>query len=159
MRFFTMDWWQDVQSGSAENPSDAYDRHLASLRPFPSSVARLDQLPSLHDAHVGRVEYLGGSVEITFDAWGEKGGWVPTRLSYGRVETFTLEADPERSLPGPTGFGDLGYYEIDRLSSDMFEHRLLFSSGVELCIRFREFNFSIDAVQPAVAADRAAPRR
>jgi len=159
MRFFTMSWWQDVQSGSAENPSDAYERHLAALRPFPDSVARLDQLPSLHDAHVRRVEHLGNSVEITLDRWGEKGGWIPTRLSYGKVEALAFEADPESSLPGPAGFGDLGYYEIDRPSADVFEHRLLFSSGVELCVRFREFSFSVDAVQPAVAADGAAPRR
>jgi hypothetical protein len=157
MRFFTMDWWQDVQSGSGENPSDAYERHLASLRPFPSSVAGLGLLPSLHDAHVRRVEHLDGAVEIMLDAWGEKGGWVPTRLSYGRVERFTLEADPERSLPGPAGFGDLGYDEIDRASVGVFEHRLLFSSGVELCVRFREFNFSVGAVRPAVAADGAEP--
>ena len=159
MRFFTMDWWRDTQSGSAEDPSNAYERHLMSLRPFPSSVARIDQLPSLHDAHVRRVEHLGAAVEVTLDAWGEKGGWVPTRLSYRRVEAFSLEAAPERSLPGPSGFGDLGYYEIDSPSADVFEHRLLFSSGVELCVRFREFNFSVDAVQPAVAADGAAPRR
>src|SRR5260221_8529234 len=132
MRFFTMDWWQDTQSGSAENPSDAYERHLMSLRPFPSAVGRIDQLPSLHDAHVRRVEHLGAAVEITLDAWGEKGGWVPTRLSYGRVEAFTVEADPERSLPGPAGFGDLGDYEIGSPSAKVFEDLRLLSSGVEM---------------------------
>jgi hypothetical protein len=141
MRFFTMAWWQAVQAGTTENPSDAYERHLATLRPFPSSVARLDQLPFLHDAHVRRVEHLGTAVEITLDTWGKTGDRVPIRLSYGGVERFTLQADPEKGLPGPGGLGDLGYDEIDAISAEVFEHRFLFSSSVELCVRFREFNF------------------
>jgi len=158
MRFFTMDWWHDVQSGTAHNPSEAYVRHLASLRPLASSVARLDQLPSLHDAHVRRVQHAGGTVDITLDTWGEKGECIPIRLSYQRVERFTVDADPDRALPGPAGFGDLGYDEIDRPSSDLFEHRLLFSSGTEVCIRFGEFDFSAEAVQPAVAANGVSRR-
>jgi hypothetical protein len=142
MRFFTMEWWQGVQGGLTENPLEAYQRHLATLRPFPIPFARLDQLPSLHDAHVRRVEHLGGAVEITLDAWGKRGDWIPTRLSYRGVERFTLQADPNKSLPGPGGFGDLGYDEIDVLSAEVFEHRLLFSISLELSVRFREFNFS-----------------
>jgi hypothetical protein len=157
MRFFTMDWWQGIQSGSSENPSDAYNRHLTSLRPFPSSVARLEQLPSLHDAHVRQVEHLGSAVEVSLETWGEKGGWIPVRLSYGGVEKFELAVDAEDALSGPGGFGDLGYYEIDAPSAGVFEHRLLFSSGIELRVRFREFNFSVNAVQQGVVADGAVP--
>jgi hypothetical protein len=144
MRFFTIDWWRDVQRGSAANPSEAYEAHLASLRPFPMPVARLDQLPSIHDAHVRRVDHLGTAVSITLDSWDEKGSVVQVALSYRGVDSMTLEADRD-GLPGPAGFGDLGYCEIDRPSRDVFEHRLLFSSGLELCVRFREFDFSVDA--------------
>jgi hypothetical protein len=158
MRFFTMDWWHDVQSGSAEDPSDAYERHLASLRPFPNSVAQLQVLPSLHDAHVRRVDHLGTSVGITLETWDDKGELVPIRLSYSKVESFTVTADAERSLPGPAGFGDLGYDEIDSPRSGVFEHRFLFSSGMELSVRFSDFSFSLEAAQPAVA-DGASTRR
>jgi hypothetical protein len=159
MRFFTMAWWRDVQTSSGLNPSDAYERHLASLRPLPPAVADLDRVPSLHDARVRRVEHGGGSVEITLDRWGEQGGWIPTWLSYHGVERMSLSTDPDGELPGPSGFGDLGYYEIDVAVPGLFEHRFLFSSGVEMSVRFRSFNFRGDAVQPGVAADRAAPRR
>lgn len=81
------------------------------------------------------------------------------RLSYRGVDGMTIETDPDGVLPGPAGFGDLGYSEIDRPVPDLFEHRLLFSSGLELRVRFREFDFAVDAVQPAVAADGASPRR
>src|SRR5215831_19284251 len=144
MRFFTMKWWRDVQGGTTENPSDAYDTHVASLRPFPVPVARLDQLPSLHDARVRRVDHHGTTLSIALDSWDEKGDLVLVRLSYQGVEVMTLEADPDGALPGPAGLGDLGYWEIDRLSSDVFEHRFLFSSGLELCVRFREFDFSLE---------------
>ena len=159
MRFFTMAWWRDVQSGSGVNPSDAYERHLASLRPFPSAVADLDRVPSLHDARVRRVENVESSVELTLERWGERGGWIPTWLSYRGVEHLSLSTDPDGQLPGPGGFGDLGSYEIDTTAPGLFEHRFLFSSGVELCVRFRSFTFRGDAVQPGVAADGAEPRR
>ena len=82
MRFFTMDWWRDVQRASVVNPSDAYEAHLTSLRPFPTSVAKLDQLPSIHDARVRRVEHLGTAVLIALDSWNENGDSVQVALSY-----------------------------------------------------------------------------
>jgi hypothetical protein len=36
--------------------------------------------------------------------------------------------------------GDLGYDEIEVLGGGMFEHRLLFSSGIELAIEFAAFH-------------------
>jgi hypothetical protein len=144
MRFFTMDWWRGVQSGEASNPSEAYERHLASLRPLPAAVAQIERLPSLHDAWVRRIDHTTRSVEVVLDRLNERGERVPTRLSYGDVEGFTLEVDTEGGLPGPDGLGDLGYNEIASLSPGVFEHRLLFSSGIELSVRFRRFTAVVD---------------
>ena len=155
MRFFTMDWWLGVQTGSTVDPSTEYARHVASFRPFPDVVAAIDRVPSLHDARVRRVEHLVDAVDIVLDAWGETGGWHPLRLSYRGVEAFTIAADPEKALRGPGGFGDLGYSEIDVPSPGLFEHRLLFSSGIELGLRFREFSFSWGALAQGAAGEES----
>jgi hypothetical protein len=158
MRFFTMDWWQGVQAGGSTNPSDEYQRHLASLRPFPDPVTKLDGMPSLHDARLRRLENRSGSVEIQLDLLDDRGNRTGGRLVYGDAELF-LESDPDVSLPGPGGLGDLGYDEISAPEPGVFEHRLLFSSGVELCLRFRKFDVHVGAVQTEAAADGASRRR
>jgi hypothetical protein len=159
MRFFTTAWWREVQGGAVTSPSDAYDRHLQSLRPFPDVVAAIDQVPSLHDARLKRLEEIRGSVTLTLDRWGEKGGWIPTELRYGGVDQVAVSTDPDGELPGPSGFGDLGYWEFDAVEPGLYEHRLLFSSGTELRIQFRSFAIAGNAVQHGVAAAGAAPRR
>jgi hypothetical protein len=142
MRFFTMEWWRAVQSGSNDNPSDAYERHLALLRPLPAAVAAMDQVPSLHDARFNGLDHVRDSVVVRLDRWGERGGWVAIQLRYGGVEQLIVSSEPDGGLPGPNGFGDLGYYELDLATPDLYEHRLLFSSGIELAIRFRSFVFA-----------------
>jgi hypothetical protein len=159
MRFFTMAWWRETQSDEAANPSDAYDRHLQSLRPFPDAVAAIDRMPSLHDARLKHLEEARESVVMTIDRLGETGSWVATELRYGGVERLVVSADPDGELPGPSGFGDLGYDEFDAAAPGLYEHRLLFSSGLELCIQFRSLTIDGEAVQHRVAADRAAPGR
>ena len=157
MRFFTMDWWHGVQDGTDEDPVGAYERHMASLRPVPPAVAGLDDVPSLHDAHMVRIDHFDGSVELTLSTLSQEGR-VPVCLSYGRVDAFSLAADTEQALPGPLGFGDLGYCEIDTPSEGMFEHRMLFSSGIELSVRFQDFTVRVGAAQLDDAAGEAPPR-
>ena len=159
MRFFTMAWWRDVQAGSAANPTDAYERHLASLRPLPTAIAELDGLPSLHDARFVRLDRTGDSLELVLDRWGERGAWMRTKLLYGGVEGLTLSADPDGALPGPIGLGDLGYYELDTVAPGLFEHRLLFSSGIELSVQFRSFTAVSGEPPPGPANDWATADR
>ena len=54
------------------------------------------------------------------------------------------EADPQDVSPlvhGAYGiaFDDHGWDEIERIEGDLFEHRMLFSSGTETLVRFRDF--------------------
>ena len=53
---------------------------------------------------------------------------------------FTRKStNPKRGLAGPHGYGDLGYDEIEVLRDGLYEHRILFSSGIELQVRFTGF--------------------
>ena len=69
------------------------------------------------------------------------GGNAPSRvleICYKGVSRFKSFAGRGKALPGPSGYGDLGYYEIELLDDGFLEHRLLFSSGIELSIIFHE---------------------
>jgi hypothetical protein len=104
MRFFTIDWWLGPPN---DDPFDDYATHLEALRPFPTEIAAFDQLPSLHDARLRRLEHADRIVEIDLGAERK-----PLTLRYSQVDSLVLMADPAKGLPGPHGLGDLGYDEI-----------------------------------------------
>lgn len=58
------------------------------------------------------------------------------------VVSFNLLADHDIGLPGPHGFGDVGYDEADINVDGNLEHRLLFSSGIEMQVVFRGFELN-----------------
>ena len=60
-------------------------------------------------------------------------------LLYGGAVFVESTADPDRGLPGPHGYGDLGNDEIEVLDGGLLDHRLLFSTGVELTLRLLTF--------------------
>ncbi|MBS0265817.1 MAG: hypothetical protein JSS02_28055 [Planctomycetes bacterium] len=142
MRFFTMDWWCGVQTGLTENPADDYFTHLAELRErvTPEQQSTLDGLLSLalHDSRLFQLRMNAVAAELQIEL---KGYQVEERftLVYRGVEQFVSEADLERQLCGSAGYGDLGYDEVDILLSGAFVHRMLFSSGIEMAVTFREF--------------------
>lgn len=60
-------------------------------------------------------------------------------LKYKGVSNFTTTSQPDKGLAGPYGYRDLGYDEIELISEALFEHRMIFSSGIELSVVFTEF--------------------
>jgi hypothetical protein len=60
-------------------------------------------------------------------------------LTYREVVRVESPADPMVGLRGPHGYGDFGYDEVEVLSTGVFEHRMIFSSGVELRVVFGGF--------------------
>lgn len=63
------------------------------------------------------------------------------RLVYDGVCTIHSTGDRLRGLSGPHGYGDLGNDEIEVLQDGSFEHRFLFSTGIELVLRFQAFSY------------------
>ncbi len=62
-------------------------------------------------------------------------------LSYSGVTFFESVVNQEKALPGPLGYGDPGYDEVEILENAL-EHRILFSSGIELKIQFINMELS-----------------
>ncbi len=142
MRHFTMAWWCGIQTGDGGDPAADYARHLEAIRCQlpPDLVAAHESLP-LHDARLREMTVLkaDGTARLVLDS---HAGDERFTLTYSVVERVQSAADPQAGLGGPGGYGDLGYDELDILPTGAFEHRLLFSTGIELALVFRDFAFT-----------------
>src|SRR5688572_7244909 len=148
LKYFTLDQWIRDQELDKEDggPDDALQRYKAYLESvadrLPPDYVTMRETICIHDATMSelKMDVSAGLLTIRLNA-----GDVTMRegrmveLHYGYVAYFSSNSDPDKGLPGPHGFGDLGYDEIEVLEDGSYEHRLLFSSGIELVVRFRDF--------------------
>ena len=140
MRFFTMDWW------SGDDPEDRPDSafadyavHLAAIRDhLPADLRATQESVSLHDCRL-RVLTLNAAQQSLVLTLESHDADERLTLIYCGVERFESYADPDVGLGGPAGYGDLGYSEVEMPTPSSFEHHLLFSTGVELVVTFRDF--------------------
>ncbi len=139
VRYFTLAWWCGEQTGGGTDPLADYAVHLAAIRDrLPPDLLATEESVSLHDTRLRelRLQVAERVLSVELDSYG---GDERLTLIYRGVEQFESSADPRVGLGGPFGYGDLGYYEVDVLLSGLIEHRLLFSSGIELRVVFRGF--------------------
>ena len=113
---------------------------------------------TLHDACLRSLsgDYTGASIILNLDGAGYDESTKSYfhrhfELRYDGVQSVRSDADPEKGLPGPHGYGDLGYDEIDVIERGLFEHRMLFSTGITLFIRHREFQLRFEDIKPTEA--------
>ena len=145
MQFFTLKWWRGIQSGEITDPADAYRAHFQRIRDqLPPNLAVLSESISLHDSRLRslNLDTEKQTLRISLDGDDGSGGLRRFSLTYFHVQSFESFADPDAGLNGPHGYGDLGYDESDVLSGGLFEHRILFSSGIEFRIAFADFTLA-----------------
>ena len=143
MRFFTIEWWRgDLET----EPLADYAAHLASVRDcLPPDLLATEEAVSLHDSRLRELHLDVANAVLTLglDSYAADERFT---LVYSGVERFASTADPELGLLGPFGYGDLGYAEVDILPGGAFEHRLLFSTGIELVVVGRDFRLDRQGV-------------
>ncbi len=142
MKFFTMDWWRGFQDLEEYDPRPEFQVHLDTIRDrIPSDLLAIQETISLHDANLRalNLDVGAGTLEIKLHGHGDGGCLRHFILRYGEVNSFRSTADPEIGLNGPHGYGDLGYDEVDITEHGKFEHRILFSTGIEFQIVFGSF--------------------
>lgn len=139
MRFFTLaDWCGTEDRGN--DPRAEYASHLDGIRDrLPPQLLALQETISLHDTRLRALVLLpaDGSLRLELSSYSGK---ERIELVYQGVERLESSADPAMGLRGPHGYGDLGYDEVDVLPDGTFEHRILFSTGIEFRIVFRGFD-------------------
>lgn len=142
MRYFTLAWWCGAQTGGEGDPGSGYARHLEAIRPhLPHDLLAAHESVPLHDSRLRELTILPATqtARLVLDTYA---GDERLTLTYGGVERVESTADPDVGLGGPHGYGDLGYDELDVLPTGAIEHRLLFSTGVELVLVFSSFAFT-----------------
>jgi hypothetical protein len=153
MEFFTFDWWWAGQRPDGPNPNDAYDAyraHLDTIRDrLPADVLRLEDELSIHDARLVSldVDVAARTLTLILDGDDGQGGARRFTLGFTGVRSFHSTQSDEPALSGPTGYGDVGYWEA-HLAGGAFEHRLLFSTGIELRVVFEGLGLSLRDGQP-----------
>jgi hypothetical protein len=147
MKFFTYEWWKSAQvPGEHTDPLPEYKLHLGRIRNrlTPDLLRVEDGLP-LHDGVLRRMwlDVASGQMTLTIDLddWSKPSCAV--EFQYDGVSQFeSTSPGSGDDLGGPIGFGHLGYFETD-VNGRSFEHRILFSSGIELRIVFSGFHFRL----------------
>jgi hypothetical protein len=138
MKYLTLDnWIADQRLGGGEPPSfraaALYRAYLESIKHrLPTALQQLSDEYCIHDACLRslRVDLAQARVSLRLDA-----GDVTMRegrdisIHYEGVAELHTTADPDKGLPGPHGYGDLGYDEVEFVADDMLEHRFVFSSA------------------------------
>ena len=149
MKFMTIQKWSGTNGEALEALKD-YRQYLDSVfATLPPQLQRFTSEVSLHDARMRHLHLAAGLLKLKLDGSGyqdESRGYFDRRfdLTYEGVDSLLSTADPDAGLPGPHGYGDLGYDEIDVLANERFEHRMLFSTGIELHVRFTGFSFTYE---------------
>jgi hypothetical protein len=142
MRYFTPEWW----AGEVEN-ADAvvadYERYITSIRSrLTPALQSLHDEVSLHDSKVRRfsVEVPRQSVSITLHGFTDPPeDYTGRRIELRYEGVTTVESTNEgKWVSEAFDNSDLGYSEVELLPDGLWEHRMLFASGIELTIRFRD---------------------
>lgn len=152
MKYFTLDRWiQDQQLDTDNNDlDDSLQRYQVYLKDvidrLPADFVLMSKTICIHDATLPEltVDIPNRRLTMKLDA----GDFTMTegrmiKLHYLEVTDFSSTSDANKGLPGPHGFGELGNDEIELLEDGLYEHRLLFSSGIELAVRFRNFRLEV----------------
>jgi hypothetical protein len=154
MKYFTLDRWIADLDIAAIDVNEiialqrAYRDYLKSIRHrLPRDFQRMLKAVCIHDGNLLRLDIDLAKRTVLLklhagDASMKRG--CRLWLRYGDVSRVTSSSNPRKGLPGPYGFGDVGNDEIELLSSGRFEHRILFSSGIEFAIEFAQFEMRID---------------
>lgn len=152
MKYFTLDRWIQDQELDTDNgdSDDAVKRYKAYLKDvadrLPADYVAMSKTICIHDATLPELtvdvpirrltmRFNAGDITMTESR--------TINLHYEEVSDFSTSSDVDKGLPGPHGFGDLGNDEIEALEDGFYEHRLLFSSGIEMAVRFRNFRLEV----------------
>jgi hypothetical protein len=148
LKYFTREWWANATDHAATVAVvEKYDAYYASIRAkLPSDVVLLNAEYTLHDAKVISIDsnFTENTVEMLLNGW-DRNLQVRTRykLRFSGLVSFDQQlsaAEHGRRMRAEPWLGDLEYWEYELLN-DGVEMRMLFDSGAEFHITFKDFTF------------------
>lgn len=162
MKVFSLAKWQTTDD--SDGAIARYYDYLSGIRSrLPADIQKLAGAGgdiTLNDGTITRLEVSlpDARVDIHMD-----GKWIADtvvglrklHLAYSGVTQFDSTIDPEPNGPdelGYSGYGDHGADEFELIGDDLYEHRMLFWSGIILSIRFSGFTLAYEDMPNEPAA-------
>lgn len=146
MKYFTLDDWisqQDIKNVDMDaihqKHKDQKDYIAGITDKLPPDLVRFNQEIIVHDGCLRKLELNVEQKQAVLTIDASSG----VKLQYNQVISLCSTSDPQKGLAGPYGYGDIGWDEIELIVDGLFEHRFLFSSGIELAIQFGGFTFNV----------------
>lgn len=140
MKYFSLDWWNGIQkSEPKDDPFEKYQEYFESIKShLPQAFFDLRESIFLHDGELRSIDLQLENNTLSLKVFTDNDGLLrEVILLYTGVTSFASNSQPKKGLPGPRGYGDWGYDEVE-LINDKLEHRVLFSSGIEISIQFSD---------------------
>lgn len=156
MKVFSLAKWHTTDD--SDGAITRYRDYLEDIRPrLPGDIQKLAGAGgdiSLNDGTVTRlqVSLSDACVDIYIN-----GKWIGDtvlglrkfHLAYSGVTEFSSSIDPDATgsnEDGYDGYGDHGFDEFELIGDELYEHRMLFWSGITLSIRFSGFTLAYEDV-------------
>jgi hypothetical protein len=146
MKFFTRKWWSETCTEAGDDTFERYSAYIESIRDrLTVGLVELVDRVSLHDARVTSFKITSKTCNARllldgFD-WAARttGQPAPARiaLAYTGLIQVVIRGGARRCHAWFQN-ADLGYNEIELVGRNAFEHRMLFDSGQELVLRFKD---------------------
>jgi len=146
MKYYTFEWWygEEEEEDEPAHPYTAYSSRIKEIEnKLPNSVKEFMRDVSMHDSKIIKLD-IGvddKTVRVVSLGYGLNSYLTEYELCYSGFTHYGTTSDPEKGLPGPHGYGDWGYDEFDLCDTGQFMHSVIFSSGIEMTIKFSDFSF------------------
>ncbi|WP_040508053.1 hypothetical protein [Leptospira wolffii] len=152
MKYFTYDWWfgEDL---SNNDPAERYSAHYRLIEnKLPKEIRTFVKEVNLHDSRELEIKRNEQDHSISlkllcyrYDDAFSSDSQFELMINYFDVSEFKVLSDivSNETIEFDVSEDDLGYDEFDMIENNSFEHRLLFSSGMELKITFGGFSYHI----------------
>jgi hypothetical protein len=165
MRYFTAEIWAEWQSSDDavvrrammkwDRNIAAYRRHVHALAPRLGPSGRFFTDHSLHDGRLLSFQISDyplrnihrkslrceSSVVISVLAWVKDNTEYIYTLRYEDILDISIDSKNDLFSERASRFGDWGYDELLQEGPDAFRHNILFATGTEMSVAFRQFRF------------------
>lgn len=149
MKYFSVKDWDDWKE-DAENEV-AYRSYIETIQTqLPSDLQLLLRDTGSLSLNDGEIESISASIENASVDIILNGKWIIDatigdrifHLAYTEVVSFVSTIDPAAGGIHFSGYGFHGLDEMEVIEAGIYEHRMLFTGGIELAIRFRDFTLT-----------------
>ncbi|MBZ0167315.1 MAG: hypothetical protein K8I00_10965 [Candidatus Omnitrophica bacterium] len=128
--------------------SKEYDAYLNSIMDkIPMKLRNMIELTNRFDSTLLSFELIPNENKATLEIIAEKitseEKYTDAHMQFqyfGLVQVRSF-CKLNEGHPMPLGFGDLLWEEFELLPNESIEHRLLYSSGINYCIQFTDFDY------------------